>query len=70
MQALIEHLPIELLDATRNLVLDAAHVKANHALSYADAFVVAIARREGGVILTGDPEFKAVEELVAIEWLE
>ena len=69
-QALIEHLPIELLDATRNLVLDAAHVKANHTLSYADAFVVAIAQREGGIILTGDPEFKTVEELVTIEWLE
>jgi ribonuclease VapC len=69
-QALIEHLPIEILDATRNLVLDAAHVKANHALSYADAFVIAIARREGGVILTGDPEFQTVEELVTIEWLE
>jgi ribonuclease VapC len=69
-QALVEHLPIEILDATRNLVLDAAHVKANHVLSYADAFVVALARREGAVILTGDSEFQAVEELVTIEWLE
>jgi predicted nucleic acid-binding protein len=69
-QALIEYLPIAILDATRNLILDAAHVKANHALSYADAFVVAIAQREGGVILTGDPEFQAVEELVTVEWLE
>ena len=68
-QALIEHLPIELHNANRNVVLDAAHVKANHAISYADAFVVAIAKREGGVILTGDPEFKSVEELVPVEWL-
>ena len=69
-QALIEHLPIEILEATRNLVLDAAHIKANHAMSYADAFIVAIAQREGGIILTGDPEFKTVEELVTLEWLE
>jgi ribonuclease VapC len=68
-QALIESLPIDLVDASRNLVLDAAHIKANHALSYADAFVVTLAQRERGVVLTGDPEFQAVEELINIEWL-
>ena len=68
-QALIENLPIKILDATRNLILDAAHIKANFALSYADAFVVAIAQLEGGIILTGDPEFQVVENKVKIEWL-
>lgn len=68
-QALIERLPILLFDADRQLVLEAAHVKANYAISYADAFVVALARREDGVILTGDPEFKTVETVVEIEWL-
>jgi ribonuclease VapC len=68
-QGLIESLPIDLVDASRNLVLDAAHIKANQALSYADAFVVALAQREGAVVLTGDPEFQAVEELINIEWL-
>lgn len=68
-QSLIESLPIDLVDASRNLVLDAAHIKANHALSYADAFVVALAQREDAVVLTGDPEFQAVEELINIEWL-
>jgi predicted nucleic acid-binding protein len=51
-------------------VLDAAHIKANHALSYADAFAVAAAIRESATILTGDPEFETVESLVKIEWLE
>ena len=69
-QALIEDLPIEILDVSRNLILDAAHIKAQHTLSYADAFVVAAAQRKGGTILTGDPEFQTVEELVAVEWLE
>jgi len=69
-QALIEDLPIEILDVSRNLILDAAHIKAQYALSYADAFVVAAAQRKGGTILTGDPEFQTVEELVAVEWLE
>ena len=68
-QGLIESLPIELVDVSRNLILDAAHIKAKHALSYADAFVIALAQREGGVILTGDPEIQAVKDLVNIEWL-
>jgi ribonuclease VapC len=68
-QALVESLPLELLEATRDLVLDAAHIKAQHALSYADAFVVAVSLRERGVVLTGDPEFQDVESLVQLEWL-
>lgn len=67
--ALAESLPLELLDASRDLVLDAAHIKAHHPLSYADAFAAAAAVRENVVVVTGDPEFKSVEELIKIEWL-
>jgi len=67
--ALVESLAVELLDASRDLVLDAAHVKAHHALSYADAFAVASAMREQATVLTGDPEFEAVADLVKVEWL-
>jgi ribonuclease VapC len=68
-QALVESLPIEILDVSRNLVLDAAHIKAHYAISYADAFVVAAAQRETATVLTGDPEFRVVEEIVGVEWL-
>ena len=68
--ALVESLPVELLDASRDLVLDAAHIKAHHALSYADAFAVAVAMRERAIVLTGDPEFETVEDLIKVEWLE
>jgi ribonuclease VapC len=67
--ALLENLPLELLEASRDLILDAAHIKAAHALSYADAFAVAAAMRESAVILTGDPEYQTVEDLVKVEWL-
>lgn len=69
-QALIESMPIIILEATRNLVLDAAHIKANHAISYADAFAVAAAIAKSAVILTGDPEFETVKSIVTVEWLE
>ncbi len=66
---LVESLPIVLLEATRELVLDAAHIKATNRLSYADAFVVAAALHEPATVLTGDPEFEVVEELIQVEWL-
>ena len=67
--ALAESLPLELLEVSRDLVLDAAHIKAHHPLSYADAFATAAAVHENAVVVTGDPEFKSVEELIKIEWL-
>ena len=68
-QALVESLQLELLEANRDLILDAAHIKATHALSYADAFAVASAIREHATILTGDPEYLDIEDLVNVEWL-
>jgi predicted nucleic acid-binding protein len=67
--ALIESLPLRLVEAGRELVLEAAHIKARHAISYADAFAAALAHRENGIVLTGDPEFKSVEDQVTVEWL-
>ena len=67
--ALVENLPLKLLDAPRELILDAAHIKANYPISYADAFAVAAALHQQAVILTGDPEFAVVEQIVKVEWL-
>jgi len=68
--ALIRQLPIQVAPADEQIVFAAAHIKANHTLSYADAFVVAIAMQENASILTGDPEFQSVESLVTVEWLK
>jgi predicted nucleic acid-binding protein len=68
--ALIRQLPIQVMPADEQIVFAAAHIKANHTLSYADAFVVALAMQENASILTGDPEFYGVESLVTLEWLD
>lgn len=68
--ALLRQLPIEIIPADEQIVFAAAHIKANYPLSYADAFAAAIALQEHGIILTGDPEFQIVENLVSVEWLE
>lgn len=67
--ATLEQLPITFVPATRQCVLAAAHLKAGHAMSYSDCFAVAAALEHEGTILTGDPEFKAVEGIASVEWI-
>ena len=67
--ALIEQLPINILSVDDLLINEAAEIKSDYPIAYADAFCVATARRLNGRILTTDPEFKAVEKLVPIQWL-
>jgi ribonuclease VapC len=67
--AAIDQLPIQLIEADRRLALAAAPVKAHHPISYADAFVVALAQQMQAMIVTGDPEFGKIEGLAAVEWL-
>lgn len=65
----LEATAIELMGVERDLALRAAEIKAGHTLAYADAFAAALATRERGVLVTGDPEFKQLEEVVQIDWL-
>ena len=67
--AAVEQLPIEILPATKEVVLAAAHVKANYRIAYADAFAVVTAQDYTATLLTGDNKFEQVNELVIIEWL-
>jgi len=69
MIAAVDQLPIIVIEADRRLTFAAAHVKAHHPISYADAFAVALAQQQRAILLTGDPEFRKVEQLVTIEWL-
>lgn len=67
--ATVKKMPIQLVSASDNLVLKAAEIKARYPIALGDCFVVALARDKKASILTGDPEFKKVEELVKINWL-
>ena len=68
--AMLKHLPIKLVVADEELTLEASRIKAKHPLSYADAFAVALAQRHGVSVVTGDPEFSCVENLVSVKWLK
>ncbi len=65
----IDLLPITAVDADRDLALKAAKIKAKHAISYADCFALALAQIKNGIVITGDPEYKKVENIVHIRWL-
>jgi predicted nucleic acid-binding protein len=67
--AILAQLPITTIEASFEQVLAAAHVKAHHAVSYADAFAIALAQEKGAPVVTGDPEFEKVEHLVQVVWL-
>ncbi len=69
MIASVDQLPIEFVAADRVRIFAAAHLKAHYPISYADAFTVGLAQEFNASILTGDPEFRRVEEIVSILWL-
>ena len=69
LDSILPLLPIKIIGNDLDRVIQAARIKAEYSLSYADCFAVVTARDENAAILTGDPEFKAVESLVRIEWI-
>jgi ribonuclease VapC len=62
-------LPLRLLPVTWEIILQAARFKAQYALSYADCVAAASAVAHQAILVTGDPEFRALKHLVQIEWI-
>ena len=67
--SLIKELPIEVVIANEEITLEAAHIKANYAISYADCFAAAAAKIFQGLLVTGDPEFKLLQNYIDIMWI-
>lgn len=64
-------LPIDVVGVGDDLKLArlAAQFKASHKMSLADAFAAALAKEKKAELVTGDPEFKALEKEIKIHWL-
>ena len=69
MLSAVQQLPLQILPVDQDAVFAAAHIKANHQISFADAFAAAAARTFDGTLLTGDSEFQSVGESIRIQWL-
>jgi len=67
--AMMEATALEILPVERELAMTAAHIKANQAMAYADAFAAALAQETAATLVTGDPEIKLLEPILNIHWL-
>lgn len=67
--ALIQKLPIKLIDIDRALAIAGAHIQASHSLNRADPFAAALAERQNAVLVTSNEDYKKIEKLVTIKWL-
>lgn len=62
-------LPIHFIENNFEMVLEAAKLKAQFSISYADCFAAATAIKYDAILVTGDPDFKQVEFLVEVQWI-
>ena len=68
-EKIIRTLPIEIVDVDIHLAKEAARFKAAKKISYADCFAAALAKVRKGEVITGDKEFKVLENEVKITWI-
>lgn len=69
-EEIMRALPINLIEANKELTSQAAHIKAFHKLSYADCFAAALAIKKNCDLVTGDKEFKKLEKDIKIKWIK
>jgi predicted nucleic acid-binding protein len=69
LSTILPQLRIDIASNDFDAVIEAARIKADRSLAYADCFAVVTAQKTGAPLLTGDPEFKSVDSLITIEWI-
>lgn len=68
-EKIITTLPIDIINVDIQLAREAARFKATKKISYADCFAAALAKLHKGEVITGDKEFKTLEDEVKILWI-
>lgn len=66
---LIREIGVRLVDADMALTKIAAGFKVKGNISFADCYAAALAKQQRAVLLTGDPEFRQLEDEISIRWL-
>ena len=61
-------LPVAIEVPTANEIWDAALLKGQYPIAYADAFAAALAQKHRCPLVTGDPEFQSIPDL-ELDWL-
>jgi ribonuclease VapC len=65
----INGMAIEIVDADWQLTRQAALFKTNGNISYGDCFAAALAKIKKSDLVTGDKEFKSLEDEIKILWI-
>jgi uncharacterized protein with PIN domain len=66
---LVQQLPLQLVEIDLELAARAAYFKARGGISLGDCFAAALGYRESIPVLSADPEFERVVDLVEVTWL-
>ncbi len=65
----LRELRIQFVYVDWELTQEAARFKSRHKMSYADCYAAALANSRKADLVTGDAEFKAVEDQIKIQWV-
>ena len=65
----IDGMAIEVVDVDWQLTRQAAMFKVNRSISYGDCFAAALAKNRRAELVTGDKEFKSLEDEIKIAWI-
>ena len=65
----IKGMGIEIVDIDWTLTRQAAAFKVNGSISYADCFAAALAKLRKAELITGDKEFKVLQDEIKISWI-
>ena len=65
----LHDLRIQFVNADWEITLEAARLKSKNKMSYADCYAAALAKVKKADLITGDGEFKAIEDQVKIQWV-
>ncbi len=62
-------IPVNIVSVNDKRAERASEIKARYPLSYADAFCIELARDMNLPVITGDPEFESVKEIIEVAWM-
>lgn len=65
----IDTLPVKIITPDKSQTLQAATFKIHGGISYADCFAAALAQSLNARLITGDPEFRKLEQKIELEWI-
>jgi ribonuclease VapC len=66
----LDKFPIQVIDVNKRLAYEAAKLKGEFRIAYADCFAVALSLKLDATIVTGDPDFKKLQKRVSIQWID